>query len=179
MNKFRYKWYWIFTRIVLLSITLAHDEICLLPVSGMVHLSDTEVLYLNECLQSKEYMSREDALNTIIELEHFYTLIKNDYNGIWTPSAMVDQAWHHHILNTQMYNTFSRQHFGREILRHIPFWSGNKQSMQTISDEDEDHRLIKQYNTMVAMFGLENVNKTVWFLTEDELHRLLLKRAAH
>ena len=71
-----------------------------------VQLSDTEVLYLNERLQIKEYMSREDALNTIIELKHFYTLVKNNYGGMWESLAMVDKAWLYHILNTEMYNTF-------------------------------------------------------------------------
>ena len=69
-------------------------------------------------------MSPKDALNTIIELEYFYTLIKNKYDDVWIPSAMVDKAWHHHILHIQMYNIFSGKHFGKEILHHTPFLRG-------------------------------------------------------
>jgi hypothetical protein len=156
-------------------MTSANDEVLL----NLVQLSDTEVLYLNECLQNKEYMTREDSLNTIIELEHFYTLMKMNFDGNWVPSAMVDKAWHHHILNTQMYNTFSRQHFGMEIVHHVPFWSGNRENMEKISSVDEEQQLIKQYNTIVSMFGEENVNKTVWFINEDELDRLLSKKTMH
>jgi hypothetical protein len=156
-------------------MTSAHDEVLL----SAVQLSDTEVLYLNECLQSKEYMTREDSLNTIIELEHFYTLIKMNFDGKQVPSAMVDKAWHHHILNTQMYNTFSREHFGIEILHHVPFWSGNSENPEKISSVDEEQELIQQYNTIVSMFGSENVNKTVWFLNEDELDHHLSKKTMH
>ncbi len=170
MEKVHCCWYWTFTVIVFLSITSALNE---------VQLSNTEVLYLNECLQTKDYMSREDALNTIIELEHFYTLAKNNYEGKWVPSVMVDKAWHHHILNTEMYSTFSRQHFGMEILHHVPLWSGNSQNLAKISDAEEEDSSIESYNTLVSMFGLENINKTVWFISEDDLDRLLSKATAH
>jgi hypothetical protein len=156
-------------------MTSANDEVLL----NLVQLSDVEVFYLNECLQNKEYMTREDSLNTIIELEHFYTLIKMNFDGNQVPSAMVDKAWHHHILNTQMYNTFSRQHFGMEIVHHVPFWSGNTENMEKISSVDEEQEFLKQYNTIVSMFGEENVNKTVWFTNEDELDRLLSKKTMH
>jgi hypothetical protein len=179
MDKFWCSWYWTFTMIVFFSITSARDEISRTSVLNEVQLSDTEVLYLNECLQSKEYMCPEDALNTIIELEHFYTLVKNKYGGKWEPSVMVDKVWHHHILNTQMYSTFSRQHFGMEILHHIPFWSGNRQNLAKTSGAEEEYDVIQQYNTMVSMFGLKNVNKTVWFISEDELDRLLSKPTSH
>jgi hypothetical protein len=78
-----------------------------------------------------------------------------------------------------MYSTFSRQHFGMEILHHVPLWSGNSQNLAKISDADEEDSSIESYNTLVAVFGLENINKTVWFISEDDLDRLLSKATAH
>lgn len=160
----------------ILSSGTTHADISQNSVSHEIQLSDTEILYLNECLQIKEYMTGEDALNTIIELEHFYTLVKNDYkNKTLAPSVMVDKAWHHHILNTEMYNSCSRQHFGIEILHHVPFWSGNSQNLKNVSKFDEEYASAEQYNTMVSMFGSENVNKTVWLINENDVYRYLLK----
>jgi len=63
-------------------------------------------------------MNREDALNSIIELENYYTGLKNKLQG--SPSEMVDKAWHAHILNTPMYFDFSETKFGK-YLHHSPF----------------------------------------------------------
>ncbi|CAF3817360.1 unnamed protein product [Rotaria sp. Silwood1] len=69
-------------------------------------------------------MSPEDALNSILELENYYTGLKNNING--SPSEMIDKAWHAHILHTKMYFRFSQAAFGK-YLHHIPFWSGNRE----------------------------------------------------
>ncbi|CAM2711201.1 unnamed protein product [Rotaria socialis] len=66
-------------------------------------------------LTNKEYMSREDGLDATSELEHFYTSVKNHYSGDWVPSAMVDKAWHHHILNIQMVASCSGPKWGTLI----------------------------------------------------------------
>jgi hypothetical protein len=142
-----------------------HVEMSSMPVT--IKLSDIEVRYLTERLQKHEYMCDYDAKNTITELEHFYTVLKNKV-GAYEPSAMVDKAWHHHILNTKMYSIFSRRHFGLEILHHVPFWSGNEKEVAEQSNTNKEFDFIDTYNTLVSMFGSENVNETVWFMIEDE-----------
>jgi hypothetical protein len=122
MNNFGCGWCWIFIRIVFFSIASTDDEISSTSVLDEVQLSNTELSYLGERLQLKGRMSFDDALNTIIELKHFYTLLKNDNSPLYSPSLMVDKAWHQHILHTKMYNNFSCQHFGIEFLHHVPFW---------------------------------------------------------
>ncbi|CAF3050066.1 unnamed protein product [Rotaria sp. Silwood2] len=154
-------------------MTIAHDELSSALMLNEVQLSNTEVLYLAECLQNKEHMYREDALNTIAELEHFYSVLKNTNFEMSVPSPMVDKAWHQHILNTKMYNIFSRQHFGLEILHHLPFWSGNTGNMEEIWGVGGEPSLLDVYNAIVVMFGFENVNKTVWLMDEDDLNRFL------
>ncbi|CAF1395560.1 unnamed protein product [Rotaria sp. Silwood1] len=138
-----------------------------------VQLSNTDVLYLTERLQMKEHMNREDTLNTIVELEHFYTFLKNNNKGMGAPSPMVDKAWHHHILNTKMYNTFSHQHFGIEILHHVPFWSGNIADIEEMWSIDAEPAPLETYNGITAMLGVDNVNKTVWLISKDDLNRFL------
>ena len=109
----------------LLSLVCAEEEILSKPDFQPVLLSETELKYLNERLQTKDHLNRDDAINAILELEHFYTLMKNTARQSYSPSAMVDLAWHQHILHTQMYVNFSRQYFNINILHHLPFWSGN------------------------------------------------------
>ncbi|CAF3997716.1 unnamed protein product, partial [Adineta steineri] len=60
--------------------------------NDIVRIPDEDIQYLNERLQLKEYMNEEDALNTIAELENFYTAIKLGIKG--EPSEMIDKAWH-------------------------------------------------------------------------------------
>ncbi|CAF2689039.1 unnamed protein product [Rotaria sp. Silwood2] len=72
-----------------------------------------------------------------------------------------------------MYNTFSRQHFGREIVHHVPFWSGNIADIEETWGVDGEPAPLETYNTIVVMLGFENVNKTVWLMNEDDLDRFL------
>ena len=161
--------------LLLVSITSTDDQISTAPKLPIVELSSTEVHYLNERLQDEEHMGRDDAMNTIIELEHSYTLIKMNDKGTFSPSAMVDKAWHQHILHTQMYNTFSRRHFSIEFLRHVPFWSGNDEEMEQISTSEGDSSAVISYNKLVSVFGLTNINSTVWLLREDESNNSMEK----
>ncbi|CAF3052589.1 unnamed protein product [Rotaria sp. Silwood2] len=173
MHNLQYLFLWILVEIVFITSTMAHNELSSISMLNEVQLSSTEVLYLAECLQMKENMNREDTFNTIVELEHFYTLIKNNKNAGGAPSPIVDKAWHQHILNTKMYNSFSHQHFGIEILHHVPFWSGNIAEMKTRWDVNGEPTALETYNGIVAMLGMENVNKTVWLMDDDELDRFL------
>jgi hypothetical protein len=109
-------------------------------------------MYLNERLQLHEDMNREDALNSIIELENYYTGLKNKLQG--SPSEMVDKAWHAHILNTPMYFRFSQTMFGK-YLHHLPFWSGNREEAAQLDDNVPMIQKLKG-------FGIENMNETVW-----------------
>lgn len=131
-----------------------------------VQLSTTEIEYLSERLQYEEHMSSDDAINTIIELEHFYTLTKNNPNDVFSPSTMVDKAWHQHILHTQMYNMFSRKHFDREVFHHVPVWSGNTEEIKQISSIDGEFSSDITFNRLVSMFGSNNVNSTIWMVIE-------------
>jgi len=119
---------------------------------NIVTLPDNDLMYLNERLQLHEHMSQEDAVNSIIELENFYTGLRNNLNG--SPSEMIDKAWHAHILNTQMYFHFSESVFGR-YLHHIPFWSGNREETEKIADD------LSMFEKLKA-FGITNMNETVW-----------------
>jgi hypothetical protein len=120
----------------------------------VIHIPDEDIQYLNERLQMKEYMSAEDALNTIAELENFYTAIKLGIKG--EPSQMIDKAWHAHILNTPMYFKFSEMTFSK-YLHHIPFWSGNIQSVDAnpVSSATSIYERLEQR-------GIQYMNKTVW-----------------
>jgi hypothetical protein len=178
MGKFGRSGCWIFIVIVFISIASAHDGISSTSELNKVQLSDTEAGYLNERLQTKEHMSLDDALNTIIELEHFYTLLKNT-DIMYPPSSMVDKAWHQHILHTTMYNNFSREHFGIEFLHHLPFWSGNMEEVEKMQGTDGELGPAATYNILVSMFGLKNVNATVWLMDEDEPHRPLSNTMEH
>ncbi|CAF1398675.1 unnamed protein product [Rotaria sp. Silwood1] len=160
-------------------MTMAHDELSPSPMLNKVQLSDTEVLYLVERLQMQDHMNPEDIPNTIAELENFYTFLKNNNDAMAVPSPMVDKAWHQHILNTKMYNTFSRQHFGIEILHHAPFWTGNIAEVKARLPVDVEVAVLETYKSIVAMLGIENVNKTVWLIDEVELDRLLRPSARH
>lgn len=152
--------FWILIVYILVSIILSTANFI------DVQLSTTEIQYLNERLQYEEHMSSDDAINTIIELEHFYTLMKNNPNDVFSPSTIVDKAWHQHILHTQMYNMFSRKHFGREIFHHVPVWSGNMDEIKQISSIDGEFGSKITFHRLVTMFGLNNVNSTIWMLIE-------------
>ena len=153
----------LFVFIGLLSLMWAHDEVvsATRPFEEVI-LSDTELKYLNERLQLKDHLSRDDAINSILELEHFYTLLKNDERS-YSPSAMVDLAWHQHILHTVMYSNFSQKHFNVDFVHHLPFWSGNVE----IVEEAERLNPGKNgadatYEAIVELFGKDRVNATVW-----------------
>ncbi|CAF1357035.1 unnamed protein product [Adineta steineri] len=104
-------------------------------------------------------MSPEDALNSILELENYYTGLKNNING--SPSEMVDKAWHAHILNTKMYFRFSEAAFGR-YFHHVPFWSGN---MEMEAQFDNSMSMFERLNAL----GVENMNETVWMYQSKKM----------
>jgi len=167
MDKLGRGWCWIFLVIVFVSIASADDEIPSTETLDEIQLSTVELQYLNERLQTKDHMSLDDAMNTIIELEHFYTLMKYDEAGHYSPSYMVDKAWHQHILHTRMYQNFSRQYFGVDILHHLPFWSGNIEEVKKAQGDQEVEK-DATYNKLISLFGPKNINATVWLLEEEE-----------
>ncbi|UJR17066.1 hypothetical protein I4U23_003963 [Adineta vaga] len=114
---------------------------------------DTE--YIVERLEKHEHMSREEALDCVAELAHYYAALKQGKNG--SPSAMIDKAWHAHILNTPMYMEFSKDAFGRYV-HHVPFWSGHP------SDGNEDDI----YEYLVNQLGVDHVNAVMWDREEGE-----------
>ncbi|CAF3960911.1 unnamed protein product, partial [Rotaria sp. Silwood1] len=124
----------------------------------IVTIPDEDLLYLNERLQLHEHMSPEDALNSILELENYYTGLKNNING--SPSEMIDKAWHAHILHTKMYFRFSQAAFGK-YLHHIPFWSGNREWAAQLDNS------IPMFERLNAL-GIENMNETVWTYQSEE-----------
>lgn len=164
MRQFEYNYLWIF---IFICIMINHIEMVSTSDISQVKLSDLEVRYLTERLKKHENMCDYDIRYTIIELEHFYTAVKNS-NNMYEPSAMMDKAWHHHILNTKMYRIFSRRHFAIEILHHIPFWSGVDEQIENLSDGNQVLDSIETYHTLVSIFGSENINKTVWFMKENK-----------
>ena len=123
-------------------------------------------------------MCDHDIKNIPIELEHFYTVLKNN-DSVFEPSVMIDNAWHHHILITRMYRTFSRQHFGMELLHHVPFWSENMKEIEEVSNANEEFDSIATYNTIVSMFDSKNVSKTMWDISEHELNDDRLETVGH
>jgi hypothetical protein len=127
----------------------------------IVKLSDEDLKYLNERLQLHEHMNREDALNSIIELENFYTGLKNNLNG--SPSEMVDKAWHAHILNTKMYFQFSETNYGK-YLHHLPFWSGNQGEAEQVVDDIPMFEKLK-------LLGIQNMNESVWTYQSNDMMR--------
>lgn len=120
----------------------------------VISIPDEDIRYLNERLQMKEQMSAEDALNTIAELENFYTAVKIGIRG--EPSEMIDKAWHAHILNTPMYLKFCKTSFGR-YLHHLPFWSGNMLSIEAVFVSSP-----KSIYKSLEQLGIQSINETVW-----------------
>ncbi|CAF3802506.1 unnamed protein product [Rotaria sordida] len=111
-------------------------------------------------------MSDTDALNTIIELENYYTGVKNDLIG--EPSEMVDKAWHAHILNTPMYFNFCESNFGY-YLHHIPYWTGGSEDQETQAIVSSLEFQIPMY-TKLKNLGLQHLNETVWTYKSIELN---------
>lgn len=164
MLNVRNNWCSVLVFIGLFSHLSAQDDAVLAtPTFEIVLLPEDDMGYINERLQMKERMSLDDAINTIIELEHFYTLLKNHEKKTHRPSFMVDSAWHHHILFTEMYGNFSRKFFGMDILTHLPFWSGNIHELVDAEKQNPGQNGPRAtYRLLVKLFGKENVNETVW-----------------
>ncbi|CAF1531858.1 unnamed protein product, partial [Didymodactylos carnosus] len=114
---------------------------------------DEDIQYINERLQTHEYMNKLDALNTMLELENYYTGIKNGLHG--QPSEWIDKAWYQHILNTQMYFNFTQLIFG-SYLHHIPFLLGNRHNRQRLSSASSMPMYIQLNN-----LGIQHLNETV------------------
>ena len=74
--------------------------------------------YIIERLEKEENMSHGEAVNCVAELAYYYAALKHGKKG--SPSAMIDKAWHAHILNTPMYMEFTKAKFGRYI-HHVPY----------------------------------------------------------
>ena len=141
-------------------------EVCLIVVLfsssidcfDIVKIPDDDVQYLYERLQTTEHMSEIDALNTIIELENYYTAAKNGLTG--EPSEMIDKAWHAHILNTPMYFNFCQSTFG-SYLHHSPYWT-------RASEDEETQAIVSSPDFQIPMFrklkelGIEDLNETIW-----------------
>lgn len=135
--------------LMLMSIVLIYGssvQACVDP-KDYVKISSTDRQYIFERLMT-DGMSSIDALNSINELEHFYTGVKLGSEG--SPSHTVDQAWHAHILNTPMYFEFTEKNFGKYI-HHAPFWSGNI----------ENHSSNAYFD--LVEYGMKNLNTTIWF----------------
>ena len=139
---------------IMIYLLLLYGFIVCVCCYDVVRIPDKDIQYLNERLQTKEHMNVEDALNTIAELENFYTATKLGIKG--EPLEMIDKAWHTHILNTPMYFKFSEMFFGK-YLHHVPFWSGNMLSIDTtlVSSPRSIYKRLKQ-------LGIQSINETVW-----------------
>ena len=110
-------------------------------------------------------MSKTDALNTIIELENYYTAVRNGLTG--EPSEMIDKAWHAHILNTPMYFDFCDLNFGH-YLHHMPYWTAASEDQETreiVSSADFQIPM----HTKLKNLGVQNLNETIWTYTTDVL----------
>ena len=134
----------------------------------IVTIPDEDIRYLNERLQTKDAMNEEDALNTIAELENFYTAVKNGING--EPSEMIDKAWHAHILNTPMYFKFSQLMFGK-YLHHLPFWSGNMADRNVVADSL--HVFVYE---RLQRLGIHDMNETVWIYRYPKTIPIIIER---
>ncbi len=121
-------------------------ETCINP-EDHVKIPSNDLQYILERLVTKG-MSLIDASNAIIELENIYTAVKLGSEG--NRSAVVDRAWHAHILNTPMYFEFTDKVFGRYI-HHALYWSGNKEKDSSNASFD------------LIGLGLKNLNTTIWF----------------
>ncbi|CAF1575811.1 unnamed protein product [Rotaria sp. Silwood1] len=116
-------------------------------------------------------MSDTDALNTIIELENYYTGVKNGLIG--EPSEMVDKAWHAHILNTPMYFSFCESIFGY-YLHHIPYWTAGSEDQQTQAIVSSLDFKIPMYMKLKNL-GIRHLNETIWTYKTSELNNNIKK----
>ena len=135
-------------------------------------IPDKDVQYLYERLQTTERMSETDALNTIIELENYYTGVTNGLTG--EPSEMVDKAWHAHILNTPMYFNFCQSMFGY-YLHHIPYWAA-------ASEDQQIRAIVSSLDFQIPIYmklknlGVPDLNETVWTYKTTELNNNIEKQ---
>ena len=105
--------------------------------------------YIIERLEKDKHMSHREAVNCVAELAHYYATLKHGKKG--SPSAMIDKAWHAHILNTPMYMEFTKAEFGRYI-HHVPYWSEHQ------SDGTDDDI----YEYLVDHLGVDHINAAIW-----------------
>ncbi|CAF3428132.1 unnamed protein product [Rotaria socialis] len=70
--------------LMLVSVVIDPDIISL-------EISELELRYLTERLQDHEHMCDYDIKSTLVELKHFYTVLKNK-DGMFVPSVMVDKS---------------------------------------------------------------------------------------
>ncbi|CAF2187300.1 unnamed protein product [Rotaria magnacalcarata] len=70
MVEFYYSWYSKVIMLMLVSVVINHDIISL-------DITELELRYLTERLQDHEHMCDYDIKSTLVELEHFYTVLKN------------------------------------------------------------------------------------------------------
>lgn len=154
--------------ICFLSILLRYSVLCY----ETIIIPDKDIQYLYERLQTVEHMSETDALNTILELENYYTGAKNGLLG--EPSEMVDKAWHEHILNTAMYFNFCESNFGY-YLHHTPYWTGGNddETMQTIVSSPDFQTSMY---TKLKNLGIANLNETVWIYKTNELNNNIIEK---
>ncbi|CAF1429507.1 unnamed protein product [Adineta ricciae] len=142
---------WLIT--IILSSSITCFEIVTIP--------DGDIQYLYERLRTTEHMTDTDALNTIIELENYYTAAKNGLTG--EPSEIIDTAWHAHILNTPMYFSFCQSTFG-SYLHHSPYW-------MRASEAEETQVIVSSLEFQIPMFtklkelGIVDLNETIWTST--------------
>lgn len=69
-------------------------------------------------LMRKRKVSSEHADDALTEYLKYLLLVKIT-NEQLAPSEEADEAWHAHILFTQLYDPFCRRHFGR-FVHHVP-----------------------------------------------------------
>ena len=106
-------------------------------------------------------MTDTDALNTIIELENYYTAAKNGLTG--EPSEMIDTAWHAHILNTPIYFSFCKSTLF-SYLHHSPNWTRAMEATETQVIVSSPKFQIPMF-TKLKELGIEDLNETIWTST--------------
>ena len=117
---------------------------------NQVKIPEHDFQYIVYSLQMIYGMNYDDAKNSVLELEHFYSGIKFHIidNRTDHPQTAIKNAWEIHIINTRMYFNFTYSIFG-EYLHYRPV---------------EQQRGQLYVYEKLKYSGINNMNETVWLL---------------
>ena len=122
-----------------------------------VRIPEEDIKYIVNGLHRKHGMRHGDAIDCVVELEHFYTGIRYGVvdSLVDHPPRIITNAWEMHIVHTSLYYNFTRTTFGR-FIHYKP------------NDENKGQLIV--FNKLEA-FGIKNMDQDYWLREDPERSR--------